>query len=91
MSTALQKRPSLLFQNLNNPVIIFRPVGKSTVHAVLDPLSILLNVFRFSRTMLPEIHRTITEQTVEILQPLMTGKILTSPVLKKTIRILHII
>ena len=59
-------------------------MGKRTVCAVLYLFIILFDIDRVSRTVLTQIHRTITEQAVKVFQPLMAGKILTLSIFKKT-------
>ena len=79
----------LPFQQLDYRVIILILMGKCTVRAVLDPSAIPLDKSGIARTMLPQIQRAIAKQAVEIIHSLMTGKIFTISILKKTIRIFH--
>ena len=64
-------------------------MGKGAVGADLEPAPVLLPVFRLPRTVFPAIERTVAEQTVELLQSLMTGEIFTISVLEISIRISH--
>ena len=74
----------LRFHYLHDFIIVFRLMGKRTVCAVLYLFIILFDIDRVSRTVLTQIHRTITEQAVKVFQPLMAGKILTLSIFKKT-------
>lgn len=66
-------------------------MGKCAIRTYLDRLSVDLFIFRFSRAMRSQIQGTITKQTIEMFQPLMTGKIFTVPVFKKTIGMFHLL
>lgn len=81
----------LRFHYLHDFIIVFRLMGKRTVCAVLYLFIILFDIDRVSRTVLTQIHRTITEQAVKVFQPLMAGKILTLSIFKKTMGIFHMI
>ncbi len=75
----------LPFQHLHNLIIVFRPMGKCTVRTVFYLFSILFDIAGIPRAVFPQIHRTVTKQAVKVCQALMTGKILTRSVLKKTV------
>lgn len=80
----------LCFQHLHNYIVVFRLMGKRAFCTVLDSFSIYINISRIPRTVFPRIHRTVTKQAVKVLQSLMTGKILTRLILKKTMGIFHL-
>lgn len=61
------------------------------VRTILYLFFVFFKIFWIARTVFPQIHGTITKQTVKVLQSLMAGKIPTLPVLKKPIWIFHII
>ena len=78
-----------LFQFLQNFIIILWFMRKCTLCARLYLLPPYLHILWITKTLLHSIHRAITKQTVKILHPLMTRKILTFSIFKKTIGILH--
>lgn len=82
-------RNASFFQHLNHRIIIFRPMGKRTVTAHLNPLPARFQIRRVARTVCPDIQRTVAEQTVAFLQILMTGEILTCSVFKKPTGMFH--
>lgn len=65
-------------------------MGKRTICTVFYLSPVFVNIFGIARTVFPDIHRTVTEQAVKVLQALMTGKIPAFPILKKPIRIFHV-
>lgn len=76
-------------QNFHHRIIVFRPVREGTITAHFDPLSVYFPIARSTRTVCSGVQRTIAEQTVQFAQSLMTGKIFTISVLKKTMGIIH--
>ena len=77
-------------QNLYDFIIIFRSVWKRTVCAYLDFFAILLYVGLTSGTVWHTIHRTITKQTIKVIQKsLVTRKIFAIFVFKVFIRVFH--
>ena len=66
-------------------------MGKCTVRTVFYLFSILFDITGIPRAVFPQIHRTVTKHAVKVCQALMTGKILTRSVLKKTVWAFHII
>lgn len=68
---------------------MLRLVREIAVCAYLDSFAVLLLILRIAKTIRKTVHRAIAEQTVKILQSLVTWEVLALPVFKKTIRILH--
>ena len=81
---------TLLLEDFHDPVIILRFMGESTVGAYLDLLPVLFLVVRSTGAFFQSIHGAITEQTVKVPFFIMTGKIFTVSVFKKSMRILHV-
>ena len=75
----------LLFQSLDDPIIVLRLMGKRTVRTIFYLFSMICHIRRIPRTGFTGIHRTVTKQTVKVFQPLMAGKIRTRLILKKPI------
>lgn len=76
-------------QNFHHRIIIFRPMREGTITAYFNPFSGCFHIGGIARAVCPGIQRTIAEQTVQFAQSLMTGKIFTGSVFKKTIGIIH--
>lgn len=76
-------------QNLHHRIVVFRPMREGTITAHFDPLSGYFPIGGITRTVRSGVQRTIAEQTVQFAQSLMTGKIFTGSVFKKTIGIIH--
>jgi len=60
-------------------------MGKGTVQAGFDFLPLTVNIFRFSRTVLPAIQGTETKQAVHFFHSLMAGIILAVSIFKITV------
>lgn len=57
---------------------------EGTIRTILNLPSAFVQIGRISRTMRAQIQRAVTKQAVTFLQAFVAGKILTIPVLKKT-------
>jgi hypothetical protein len=62
---------------------------EGTIRTRLDPAPVLLNKLGIARAIRPVVQRAITEQAIKLLQAVMTGKIFTFMIHKKTIRVFH--
>lgn len=80
----------LLFQSLDDLIIVFWLMGKRTVRAIFYLFSMICHICWIPRTGFQGIHRTVTKQTVKVFQPLMAGKIPARIILKKTMGMFHI-
>ena len=81
-----------LSQKRQHRIIVFRYMWKTASGAVLvDPPRLVFPEDRSTRTVRIRIHRTVTEQAVEVsaLHICMAGKIFTISVFKKALAVLH--
>lgn len=83
--------PSHFLQNPHHRLIIFRLMRKDAVGTVLDLFSVFFEETGISRTVFPGIQRAVAEQAVKIRKPFVARKISAFFILKKAVRIFHIL
>ena len=77
-------------QNLHDCIIMLRIVREGAVTTIFDLPAVFLEIPGISGAVLQTVHGAVAEQAVEICKSLMTGKIFTISIFKKSIRIFHL-
>ena len=80
-----QKNVLCLPQDLHDRIIMLRIMREGAARAILDPSAVFFEIPGIPGAVLQTVHGAVAEQAVEIRKPLVTGKIFTIFILKKTI------